>query len=53
MVAFVEIFSVSGKNSMESGEEARFPVDEGAVAIEGENLEAGEIEHGTRIRAER
>ena len=33
------------KNSLQRGENARLPIDEGAVAIEGDELELGEVEH--------
>jgi len=33
------------KNSLQRGENARLPIDEGAVAIEGQELELGKVEH--------
>jgi hypothetical protein len=36
------------QNSLERSENARFPIDESAIAIEGDELEWGEVEHKNR-----
>ena len=41
----VNIFPMRGKDAMKRREDSGFPVDERAVTIEGEDFEAGEIEH--------
>ena len=36
---------------MKRRENSGFPIDQRAVAIKGENFEAGEVEHGARSRS--
>jgi hypothetical protein len=47
-VVNIFIFAVRGKNAVHAAENSRFPIDESAVAIEGENFESAEVEHGAR-----
>jgi hypothetical protein len=42
----VNIFAMRGKNAVHAAENSLIPVDESAVAIESENFEPAEVEHG-------
>jgi hypothetical protein len=42
----IDLFVVGGEDGTKCREDTRFPVNECAVAIKGENLETVEVEHG-------
>src|SRR5258706_3714960 len=44
--SIVDLFPVGGENATKRREDSGFPVDQRSVTVEGENFEAGEVEHG-------
>jgi hypothetical protein len=45
----VHFLCVGRQNAMKNGKDTGFPLNQGSVAIEGEDLEAAEVDHGVWV----